>query len=220
MIQEISTPNQSMQRKKNMKLLKIVFVIVVLFVNLLIAQPSWADSNYRKNPDYIEITKILNKLQKNAEDTKSEDVQRKIGELQFQKAAIKSGIAWGQCRNETGGNLAIYGNGSEESDDSNSNQIYFLAHGQTTPDQWDCQGVYIPNGVKVAGLDKTGAAAIKIMDGTQLIVKKNPENSELILNLPRAKVVNSSETDWSIPNISQAFVDSRIPSTFSQGDNG
>lgn len=204
-----------------MKLLKIALVVAVMLVNLVVAQPSWADSNYRKNPDYIEVTKTLKTLQKNAEGTIPEDVQRQIGELQFQKAAIESGVTWGQCRNETGGTLAIYGPGGEESEESgNNSQFYFLANDQTTPDQWDCQGVYLPSDVKVAGLNKTGAAAVKIMDGTQLLVKKNPDTSEWELNLPSAKVVNPDEMDWFIPNVSQAFVDSRIPSTFSGGDNG
>lgn len=73
-----------------MKLLKIALVVAVMLVNLVVAQPSWADSNYRKNPDYIQVTKILKNLQKNAQGTIPEDVQRQIGELQFQKAAIES----------------------------------------------------------------------------------------------------------------------------------
>ncbi|MBD2433981.1 MULTISPECIES: hypothetical protein [Fischerella] len=205
-----------------MRLLKVAFAIAVLFVNLLIAQPSWADKpKFSKNPDYIEVTKTIKELKKSAEGTIPANVQRQIDELEFQKAAIESGIAWGQCRNETGGNLAIYGNAGEESEESeNSNQLYFLANGQTTPDQWDCQGVYLPSDVKVAGLDKTGAVAIRIMDGTQLLVKKNPDTSELELNIPNAKVVKPSDQDWFIPNVSQAFVDSRIPNTLTSGDNG
>ncbi|NJM73807.1 MAG: hypothetical protein HC862_28910 [Scytonema sp. RU_4_4] len=205
-----------------MRLLKVAIAIAIVFVNLLIAQPSWADRpKFSKNPDYIEVTKTIKELKKSAEGTIPADVQRQIDELEFQKAAIESGIAWGQCRNETGGNLAIYGNPGEESEESeNSNQLYFLANGQTTPNQWDCQGVYLPSDVKVAGLDKTGAVAVKIMDGTQLLVKKNSDTSELELNLPNAKVVKPGEKDWFIPNVSQAFVDSRIPNTLTSGDNG
>ncbi|MBW4628064.1 MAG: hypothetical protein KME49_21770 [Brasilonema octagenarum HA4186-MV1] len=201
-----------------MKLLKIALAIAVLFVNLTLAQPSWADRpKFSKNPDYIEVTKTIQELKKSAEGTIPADVQRQIDELEFQKAAIESGTAWGQCRNESGGNLAIYGTGSEES--GNSNQLYFLANKQTTPDQWDCQGVYLPADVKVTGLDKTGAVAVKIMDGTQLLVKKNPDTSELELNLPNAKIVKPGETDWFIPNVSQAFLDSRIPNTLTAAEN-
>jgi hypothetical protein len=204
-----------------MKLLKIAFAIAIMFVNLLIAQPSWADRpKFSKNPDYIEVTKTIKELKKSAEGTIPADVQRQIDELEFQKAAIESGITWGQCRNQTGGNLAIYGNAGEESEESeNSNQLYFLANGQTTPDQWDCQGVYLPSDVQVASLDKTGAVAVRIMDGTQLLVKKNPDTSELELNLPNAKIVKPGDQDWFIPNVSQAFVDSRIPNTLTGGDN-
>jgi hypothetical protein len=204
-----------------MKFLKVAFVLVtIMLMNLSIVQPSLADPNYRKNPDYIEVTKTLKNLQENVQGTVPEDVQRQIGELEFQKVAIESGVVWGQCRNETGGNLGIYGTGGEESEESGKNQLYFLANGQTTPDQWDCQGIYLPSDVNVTSLDKTGAVAVKIMDGTQISVKKNPETLDLELNLPEAKVVKNGEKGWFIPNVSQAFVDSRIPSTFSSGDNG
>ena len=150
-----------------MKFLKIAFVLVaVMLVNLSLMQPSLADPNYRKNPDYIEVTKTLKNLQENAQGTVSEDVQRQIGELEFQKAAIESGVVWGQCHNETGGNLGIYGTGSEESEESG-----------------------------------------------------NPETLDLELNLPEAKVVKTGEKGWFIPNVSQAFVNSRIPSTFSSEEN-
>lgn len=204
-----------------MKFLKIALVVAVMLVNLVIAQPTLADPSYRDNPDYIAVTKTLKNLKENVKGAIPASLQQQIDELEFQKAAIKSGVVWGQCRNESGGNLGIYGTGSEESEESgNKNQIYFLANGQTTPNQWDCQGVYLPSDVKVASLDKTGAAAVKIMDGTQILVKKNPETSELELNLPDANVVKRSEKGWYIPNVSQAFVDSRIPNTFSGGDNG
>ncbi|OKH54211.1 hypothetical protein NIES2101_07505 [Calothrix sp. HK-06] len=204
-----------------MKLLRVALVVAVMLVNLVIAQPTLADPSYRDNPDYIAVTKTLKDLKENAEGAIPASVQQRIDELEFQKAAIKSGVVWGQCRNESGGNLGIYGTGSEESEESgNKNQIYFLANGQTTPDQWDCQGVYLPNDVKVASLDKTSAAAVKIMDGTQILVKKNSETSELELNVPDAKIVKPGEKGWYIPNVSQAFVDSRIPNTFSGGDNG
>lgn len=213
-------PNVS-QKGSIVRLFKVVLAIAVLFVNLLIAQPSWADPNYKENPDYIEVTKAIQELKKNAEGNVSADAQRQIDELEFQKAAIESGTDWGQCRNETGGNLAIYGTGNEESKKSgNSNKLYFLANGQTTPEQWDCQGVYLPSESKVVGLDKSSAVAIKILDGTQLLVKKNPETSELELNLPNAKVIKPGDKKWFIPDVSQAFVDTRIPDTFSGGDNG
>ncbi|MBW4631158.1 MAG: hypothetical protein KME30_04415 [Iphinoe sp. HA4291-MV1] len=203
-----------------MKLLKIALVVAVMLVNLVIAQPSWADKpKFSKNPDYIEVTKTIKSLQKNAEVVVPEDVQRQIDELQFQKAAIESGVTWGQCRNETGETLGIYGPLGEDSKSSYNNQLYFLANDQTTPDGWDCQGVYLPSDVQVAGLDKTDATAVKIMDGTQLLVKKNSDTSEWEFNVPSAKVVNPDKMNWFIPHISQAFVDSRIPSTLASGEN-
>lgn len=198
-----------------MKFLKIALVVAVMLVNWIFAQPCWADKpKYTKNPDYIEVTKAIDNLHKKAEGKVSEDVKRQIEELQFQKAAIEAGIAWGQCRNETGETIAIYGPLPKKFKSEYDNQLYFLANGQSTPDEWDCQGVYIPNDVEVAGLDKTGAVAIKVMDGTQLLVKKNPDTSVWELNVPSVKVVNPDKMNWFIPHVSQAFIDSRIPSKF------
>lgn len=209
-----------------MKLLKVALVALVMLFNLVVAQPSWADGpKLNKNPDYLEVTKALDGLQalgdskQDAEGNVPEDIQRQIDELQFQKMAIESGTTWGQCRNETGETLAIYGPLGEESKSVYDDELYFLADGQTTPEGWDCDGIYLPRDAKVAGLDISDAVAVKIMDGTQLVVKTNPETSELDFNLPSSKVVNADEMNWFIPNVSQAFVDSRIPSTLAAGEN-
>lgn len=48
-----------------MRLLKVAIAIAIVFVNLLIAQPSWADRpKFSKNPDYIEVTKTIKELKK------------------------------------------------------------------------------------------------------------------------------------------------------------
>jgi hypothetical protein len=198
-----------------MKLLKIILVTLVFLVNLTIAQPSWADRpKVTKNPDYVELTKSLDSLlaKKEAPDANPE-LQQQIDELQLQKAAMESGITWGQCRNETGKTLAVYGPNAKGSQSSFDNALYFLPNGESTPEGWDCNGIYLPTGIKVAGVDVTEPLAYKVVDGTQLIAKTNPDASELVLNVPPAQLFKTGEANWSIPNVSQAFIDSRIPST-------
>jgi hypothetical protein len=191
-----------------MNLLKIALVMIVFLVNLAIAQPSWADKpKVSKNSDYVSVTKTLNKLLQTQEsETTPPELKQRIDELKLQKAAIESGITWGQCRNETGKTLAIYGPAEKSSQDT----LYFLADGQTTPTGWDCNGIYLPNDGKFAGIDSTNSSVFKITDGTRLVATLNPDTSEIEFNVPLVK--DSKAETASLPSVSQAFIDSRIPS--------
>lgn len=200
-------------------LIRLMLIVLLLVVNLAIAKPSLADRpKVTKMPDYIELTKSLDRLltEKKSESGNLE-LQQKIDELQIQKAAMESGVTWGQCRNETGKTLAIYGPASEDSE-SSANELYFLADGESTPDEWDCNGIYLPTGIKVAGVDVTEPLAYKVLDGTRLIAKTNSETGELVLNVPPSSVFKAGEENWVIPNVSQAFIESRIPSTLIAGE--
>jgi hypothetical protein len=193
-------------------LFKIAFVLLIFVVNLAIAQPSLADRpKVSKNPDYIQVTKTLNGLSalQETQDVTPE-VQQRIDELTLQKAAIESGVTWGQCRNETGNTIGIFGPASEESK-TGDNNLYFLADGETTPEGWDCQGIYLPSGINVAGIEST-PATYTILDGTRLIARRNPDTSAIEFNVPPLK--SSQENKLTVPNVSQAFIESRIPSTF------
>lgn len=201
-------------------LIRLLFVVLLFVVNLAIAPPSLADRpKVTKNPDYIELTKSLeNLLAEKEAQTDNPKLQQKIDELQLQKAAMEAGVTWGQCRNETGKTLAVYGPKGEGSKSNVDNELYFLADGQSTPDGWDCNGIYLPNGIKVAGVDVNQPLAYKVLDGTQLVAKTNSETGELVLNVPPAIVLKADEQNWSIPNVSQTFIESRIPSTLTVGE--
>lgn len=192
-----------------MKLLKIALVMIVFLVNLAIAQPSWADKpKVSKNSDYIRVTKALDELLQTQEsETIPPELKQQIDELKLQKAAIASGVTWGQCRNATGKTLAIYGPTAEK---SSKDTLYFLADGQTTPNGWDCNGIYLPNDGKFAGIDSTNPSVFKITDGTRLVAKLNSDKSEIEFNVPPVK--DSKAGAASLPTVSQAFIDSRIPS--------
>lgn len=213
-----------------MKIWKSLLIVLMIVANLAFAQPSFADRpKFSKNPDYIEVTKALNELtqakdaQTQAEGFTPEEIQQKIDELAFQKYALETGINWGQCENQTGNTIAVYGKrpNSEENEDAiYDNGLYFLADGQSTKNNWDCDGIYLPNDIKVAnftsnpnrqGQELTGSAALKILDGTQLVIKTNPDTAAIELNVPTVKVLNSKEANWFIPDISQALIDTRVP---------
>lgn len=220
----------SINRNQNMKIWKSLLIVLMIVVNFAFAQPSFADRpKFSKNPDYIEVTKALNELtqtkdaQTQVEGLTPEEIQKRTEELTLQKYALETGINWGQCDNQTGNTIAVYGKRPNNEDDEDAvyeNNLYFLANGQSTKNNWDCDGIYLPNDIKVAnftsspngqGQELTGAAALKILDGTQLVIKTNPDNAAIELNVPTVKVVNSKEANWFIPDISQDIINTRVP---------
>ncbi len=195
----------------------LLFLVASIFMlDLLLIKPAWADRpSFTESLDYIEITQRLNDLltTKNnpPEGTNVDEIQQEISDLEFQKYTLETGISWGQCRNEIGKPLAVYGPKSKKSTSSYDNALYFLADGQTTEEQWDCDGVYLPGDVKVAGLETAGTpVVIKIVDGTQLVAKTNPETGEIEFNVPHLKFFKSGEVNWFIPNVSQDFITTRV----------
>ena len=203
-----------------MKLFHSLLLVLIIALNFLFASPSLADApKITKNPDYIEVTKSLNALLNQLEAAKSgeaisetftvQDLEKKIDELSFQKYTLEKGINWGQCRNETGKTIAVYGPKAKKSETPYDNALYFLGSGQATGTGWNCQGIYIPNDTKIAELE--GATAIKILKGTQLIAKSNPETGALELNITPNKVFKTGDINWYIPNVSETNIAARVP---------
>jgi hypothetical protein len=230
---------------------KNLLIISIIWLNFAIASPSFADSpKFFKNPDYIEVTKTLNDLSATKDErvragqATPQEIEKKIDELEFQKYTLETGLNWGQCTNQTGKTLAVYGPKPDLDDDDDDddtypykNALYFLADGQTTKNQWDCDGVYLPSGTKVAGpIAPTGyyqkptdeaktptvnsnkqnqewesPLALKILDGTKLVVKANPDTGSIEFNLPSVKFIKPDEANWFIPNVTQADIDTRVP---------
>ena len=201
-----------------MKLFKSLLIISLFLANLVFVQPAAADKpKFTKNPDYIEVTKTLNNLL----SAKDAQAQQKIDELKFQKYILETGVTWGQCRNETGKTLAVYGSNPDEDDDdddsSYENALYFLAPDQTTKTEWDCEGVYLPSGVKTTVLNSdgqnqevSGPVAVKIDDGTKLVVQTNPATGAVEFNVTPTKVLKAGDVNWFIPNVSQEVIDTRV----------
>ena len=205
--------------KKNMQILKIVLVALVFIVNLMIAQPSWAGKDFKKGVDYAEVTQALNQLitTKDAPEQAGytpEEFQHRIAQLQFQKNVMETAKKRAQCRNETGRTLAVYANKPKKS----PTQLYFLAAGQITDDDWDCDGIYLPAGTQLVLSPNTPAQeltepiAVKFVDGTQSVARINPATGALELNVEPAKVFKAVESDWLLPALSQADIDAQVPS--------
>ncbi len=201
-----------------MQFLKIILVTLVLMVNLVIAQPSWASKDFTKGADYAEVTQALNQLL-TVKDTPEqagytpEQFQQRLAQLQSQKNVIETARKRAQCRNETGKTLAVYANKPKKS----PTQLYFLGAGTITDDDWDCDGIYLPAGSQVVlgpnaqPQELTQAIAVKFVDGTQSVARTNLATGAIELNVEPAKVFKAGESSWLLPTFSQADIDTQIP---------
>jgi hypothetical protein len=202
-----------------MQFIKIFLVGLVFILNLTIAQPSWAGKDFTKGTDYAEVTQELNQLlsvQNNPEQAgyTPEELQARLSQLQSEKYVMETARKRAQCFNQTGRTLGVYANKPKKY----PTQLYFLAAGQITDDDWDCDGMYLPAGTQVL-LNPTGEVqeltepiAVKFVDGTQSIARTNPTTGAIELNVAPAKVFKAGESTWLLPTLSQANIDAQIPS--------
>lgn len=200
-----------------MRHLKVLLLILLFSVSFLVASPALADRIAKKSPDYPVVVQTLNNLlsvKNDPEQTEytAEELQQKIADLKLQKYILETSEDWGVCRNETGKTLAVYAHKPKK---SYQNTLFYLGNGEATDDDWDCDGVYLPNDSKVAGLNPVEGepAAFKIVDGTRLVVTANPDTGELDFNVPSALIqpIQPDEANWQIPNLAQADIDLQAP---------
>jgi hypothetical protein len=206
-----------------MKRFQLIWAALVFLVNLAIAQPVWADApKLTLSPDYAEVTQTLTDLlqAKDAPDQAGYDaagLQQKIGELQLQKYILESATEWGQCRNETGKTIGVYAHKptKKAAFTSDTSTLYYLADGETTDDDWNCDGVLLPTGATVAGIGGeqalTEPLAVKLVPGTQLVAKADPTTGIVAFNVPAAKVLKATDSAWALPTVSQTDIDAQAP---------
>lgn len=202
-----------------MKCFQLFLVALVLFFNLIFAQPSLADRpKLDKNADYIELTQSLNDLTQAKESENYPEgltranVEQKITELTYQKYILETAKEpVGICDNQSGQIVAVYGKKPKKSNSTYDDIIYLLPDGEITDDNFDCDGIYIPRDTQVANLVGDAPAATKIIDGSKFVITSNPETGTLQFNLPPAKVYQSDEINWEIPDLTQADLETKFP---------
>lgn len=200
-----------------MKLIKLLLIAIVFIVNVAIASPALADRPpIDQNPDYVSITEELSNLTQ-AQNTDTppegmtlEEVQQRINGLQYQKYIMETGKDT-ICRNDTTQTVAIYGERPKQSTATFDQVLYLLPSGAETDDDFACKGVYLPNDVKVAGLAVDSAAAIKVLDGTQLVLTEDPDTGAIAFNVPPANVFKAGDVNWEIPDLAQADLTTQFP---------
>jgi hypothetical protein len=136
-----------------------------------------------------------------------EAIERQLGDLKLQKYILESATHWAQCRNATGKTLAVY---AHKGKTAAAPALYYLGDGQTTDDDWNCDGIYLPTGTKVAGLpiasELTEPLALTVTSGAQFVAKANP-TGDLEFNLNPAKLFKAGEGTLPIPDLTQAAID-------------
>lgn len=206
-----------------MKALQSLILVLVLVMNLVFISPALADHpKFQKNPDYIEVGKAIDELTKTQvqpDGSISEVAAKQLADLEFVKYTLESGLNWGQCTNKTGKILGVYGSEPDEDyhPSSYTSDLYFLPDGKTTESEWNCQGFYLPNDLTATTVDSqgnpqeiTGPTAVKIINGTQLVITANPETGKLEFKAPLAKSVEGKAVNWFIPNIAQDLLETRV----------
>jgi hypothetical protein len=200
-----------------MKSLKLVLVAFAFLVNLVIAQPSWADSGkFIKTPEYEEVTQVIADVLNPANPLglKPEAIPQKLADLRFQKYVLETADDQAQVLNKTGKTLAIYAKPKKSSADPT---LYYLGAGDSIDDDYSFSGIYLPEGSQVA-LDPTRtqaqklteAIAFKFVPGTQLVATSNSDGA-IEFNTPVASIAKAGETSWSLPKLTQAEIEAKTP---------
>ena len=91
-------------------------------------------------------------------------------------------MSFGRCINSTGETILVYGAKSSETPQDKENALYRLPTSRKTPDDWDCDGVYVPNdriAEQVVGSDIPGPVAIKYFEPLTFEIEKEGNKYDL-----------------------------------------
>jgi hypothetical protein len=116
---------------------------------------------------------------------------------------------WGQCTNETGEPLLVYGPKHLRDRSIFDNSPYVLPPGSTTPDRWDCDGVFVPSDrmLKRWRHSQAGPLAVKFWDYRRFTVRRS---GDVYSARWHNGVFEPSQVNWAIPNLSLAEIHQRL----------
>ena len=108
---------------------------------------------------------------------------------------------WGQCTNETGEILLVYGPKHPQDRSIFDNSPYVLPPGDTTPERWDCDGFFVPSDrtLKRRGRLQSGQLAVKFWNFRHFTVRCEAHTYACSWH---NGVLEPSQINWAIPNIS------------------
>jgi hypothetical protein len=122
---------------------------------------------------------------------------------------ILRGRGWGQCTNETGDYLIVYGPKHESERSVFDTSPYVLPPGTTTPDSWDCEGFLVPadRTLRQWRGSRRGPLAIKFWDYRKFWVKVDANTYRCPWH---NGVYEPSQINWAIPNFAYRDILDRL----------
>ncbi len=117
---------------------------------------------------------------------------------------------WGQCTNNTGEHLIVYGPKHPAELSIFDNSPYVLQPGATTPDGWDCDGFLLPadRKIRLTRSLRPGPLAIKFWNFRRFAVRSLGEDT--YQSSWNNGVFEPSQINWAIPNLSYDTILNRL----------
>jgi hypothetical protein len=119
----------------------------------------------------------------------------------------RSLLGYGQLSNKTGESLLVYG---PKIDGTFDNSLYHLPTGSKTPDDWDCDGLFVPSDRYADQATSTdqGPLAIKYINFRTPVIERLGANYECSMNNGAYK---AGEINWEIPNAGYSSLPGSYP---------
>lgn len=116
-------------------------------------------------------------------------------------------LGYGQLSNKTGETLLIYG---PKIGGTFDNSLYHLPTGRKTPDDWDCDGLFVPSDRYADQATSTdqGPLAIKYINFRTPVIERSGANYECSLNNGAYK---AGEINWEVPNVAYGSLPGSYP---------
>lgn len=117
---------------------------------------------------------------------------------------------WGQCTNATDEYLIVYGPKHLRDRSVCDTSTYVLPPGTTTPDRWDCDGLFLPSdrSIHLWRGNQRGPLAIKFWDFRRFKVKRIADS--VYEASWHNGVFQPSQINWAIPNFSYGQIEAKI----------
>jgi hypothetical protein len=132
------------------------------------------------------------------------------GELIRPPFTILQSRGWGQCTNETSEYLIVYGPKHPAERSIFDTSPYVLPPGETTPDNWDCDGFFLPSdrSIRCWQSSRRGPLAVKIWNFRRFRVAA--ASADLYNCSWNNGLFEPSQINWAIPNFDYKTVKARL----------
>lgn len=192
-------------------------LLLSLLTWLLPSAPAFADAGqYLSSESYGEVAAELKSLQPlpgSSSRPLSPDQQQRLADLQLLEQTIANSDDRAQISNESSHSVGIFARYKKELPSQAAN-FYVLAPGNSTDDDYNVVGLYVPANVNLSWGENGKAAAAqaprvaRVLDGEVLSVTDNPEQADTYsLSLPAFSVAAQVKGLASLPNLDQSKLD-------------